>query len=100
MAGFGENFQPHARHPQVRRLFSFPAFGRFKPDRSGHDNVLSPCDAVGMAVTNILIVEDDKIQRVLLRRIVDNGKRHIADDELIRPIDAAEMQRIITDLEG
>ena len=51
-------------------------------------------------MTNILIVEDDKIQRVLLRRIVDNGKRHIADDELIRPIDAAEMQKIITDLEG
>lgn len=32
-------------------------------------------------MTNILIVEDDKIQRALVRRVVDNGQRHIAEVE-------------------
>lgn len=30
-------------------------------------------------MTNILIVEDDKIQRALIRSIVDNGKRTIGE---------------------
>lgn len=34
-----------------------------------------------MGTTSILIVEDDKLQRTVIRRIIDNGQRRIAEVE-------------------
>ncbi|SDI83994.1 response regulator [Propionivibrio dicarboxylicus] len=34
-----------------------------------------------MGTTNILIVEDDKLQRTLIRKVIDNGQRQIAEVE-------------------